>query len=157
MTDSDTHSLLHTFKTYKTSPLIFTLQRLGFSSSIFIFLFTLKDSIQNNISPSIQNIVLCICFSLISILLRISKRHIAVNTRSIEVVDSFLGLSTYYKLIKKNEESQLHRRHQNSRWNAVEIVNGDLFTVLTYVKKNSLEEVLLIDALKSNNKGENNE
>ena len=138
-----------TLPTFRSSPLLFTIQRICFVSALFVFFFTVKDSIQNDIAPSFQNISLIIGFLIAAIIARTPKRHISLSNSTLEVGDSVFGIPASYKSIKKNEKSMLLRRKQNKRWTSVEIVNENSSHVLTYMITNTVDEILLIHKLKT--------
>lgn len=148
-TNSDSLNWTTTLRTFKASPLLFTIQRICILSALFVVIFTIKDVIQNNTTPTHQNIFIVILFTTSALLIRTPQRHITIREASLEVGDSIFGIPTSYKEIVKNEKSTFCRRKQNKRWTGIEIINDNSAQVLTYIKTNSVDEILLTHKLKS--------
>ena len=137
-----------TFRSVLGSPLLWSIQQLcGFSFVVILFI-SAMDAFSNRIYPSTQNILLSLLFLSLIILIRAFTRRIVISANNIVIGDAIGSFATFYREISINEASQLFQR-KAGRWISIEIVNNDQFQVLTHVKANSLEAVLLVDKLKS--------
>lgn len=130
------------------SPLLWALQQISAGACIFLSFITANDSLSNHIYPSAQNIALSAGFLAFVILLRSFKRDIAISNRKVRVGDSIGRYPTFYQEIELSQDTQLFRRNMG-RWVSIEIVTNQNFLVLTRLKKNSIDAIILTEQLKS--------